>query len=199
MAPSTNPAAVHRAGTTGTDRGYPQRSCLAVRLGDMHPPHGRRSIRPLFQLLRQFTQPSLQPVRFDVLEPLFFLPDNGFTPSPGTGLVDLIGFTHLNPQYSPNMRGEIAIFGLNQQPLRRERAGERAVPARHRTALSPALSREYACEGGRFLSSERESPSPIFSAERELGKDKVRGRRRVEGAVCRRARRRSSLLGGLAI
>src|SRR6266513_2392386 len=36
----------------------------------IHPPYGLRSIRSTFQLLRQFVQPLLHPVRFDVLERL---------------------------------------------------------------------------------------------------------------------------------
>ena len=52
------------------DRWDSQRPALAVRLGDIHPPHGLRTIRLASQFLRQFTQPPLQPVRFDALERL---------------------------------------------------------------------------------------------------------------------------------
>src|SRR4029077_14667300 len=41
-----------------------------VRLRYVHPPHGQWLIRSTLQLLRQFVQPSLDSVRFDVLEPL---------------------------------------------------------------------------------------------------------------------------------
>jgi hypothetical protein len=52
------------------DRWNAQRSCLAIRLWDMHPPHGCRLIPPAFQLLRQFIEPPVQPVLLDVLETL---------------------------------------------------------------------------------------------------------------------------------
>src|SRR5580693_7808639 len=39
------------------DRWNTQRSLLAVRFGDPYPPDGLRTIRLLFEFLRQFTQP----------------------------------------------------------------------------------------------------------------------------------------------
>jgi hypothetical protein len=55
---------------TNFDRGDGQRSQLPVRLGNIHPPNGRRSRRAALEFPRQFTQPPLPPVRLDVLEPL---------------------------------------------------------------------------------------------------------------------------------
>ena len=52
------------------DRRDSQGPGLAVRLGDVHPPDRRRTVRPALQLLRQFAQPPLQPIRLDVLERL---------------------------------------------------------------------------------------------------------------------------------
>src|SRR5205807_9115114 len=46
------------------------RSLFPVWLGYIHPPYGLRSIRSTSQLLRQFAQPLLHPVLFDVLERL---------------------------------------------------------------------------------------------------------------------------------
>lgn len=53
-----------------SDRRNPQRSLLPVRLGNKHPPDGTRLIPLRFQLLRQFTQPLLHAVLFDVRERL---------------------------------------------------------------------------------------------------------------------------------
>src|SRR5664280_430374 len=52
------------------DGGYPQRPLLPIRLGYIHPPHRLRLIASTFQLLRQFVQPSLRPIRLDALEAL---------------------------------------------------------------------------------------------------------------------------------
>src|SRR5665213_765582 len=52
------------------DGGYAQRTLLPPGLRDVHPPHREWSIGPTFQFLRQFVQPSLCTVRFDVLERL---------------------------------------------------------------------------------------------------------------------------------
>src|SRR6266481_9636664 len=53
-----------------TDSGHSSRSLFPVRLGYIHPPYGLRSIRSTFQLLRQFVQPLLHAVLFDVLKRL---------------------------------------------------------------------------------------------------------------------------------
>src|SRR5664279_4940333 len=53
-----------------TDSGHSQRTLLPSRLRYEYPPHGKWSITSAFQLLRQFFQPSLCSVRFDVLERL---------------------------------------------------------------------------------------------------------------------------------
>jgi hypothetical protein len=52
------------------DRGHPQRPLLPVRLWYIYPPHGLRLIGSAFQRLRQFVEPSLQPILPDVLERL---------------------------------------------------------------------------------------------------------------------------------
>ena len=52
------------------DRWDAQRPLPAVRLGYPYPTHGLRLIRLLTQLLRQFTQPTLPPIRLDVREAL---------------------------------------------------------------------------------------------------------------------------------
>src|ERR1700686_5294663 len=51
-----------------TDNGYAEWPLLPIRFGYMHPSHRLRSIRLAFQFLRQFVEPSLYPVRLDVLE-----------------------------------------------------------------------------------------------------------------------------------
>ena len=52
------------------DRTDPQRAWLALRFRDEHATHGVRSIRPLPQFGRQFVEPSVAPLRLDVLEGL---------------------------------------------------------------------------------------------------------------------------------
>jgi hypothetical protein len=52
------------------DRGNTHRSLLAVRLGNPYPPHGWRSIRLVSQCFRQFPQPAIHAVAFDVRERL---------------------------------------------------------------------------------------------------------------------------------
>ena len=55
---------------TGTDDRYSRRALLPIRLRYINPPHRKGSIGSTFQLLRQFVQPSLYPIRLDVLERL---------------------------------------------------------------------------------------------------------------------------------
>src|SRR5215470_9436318 len=43
---------------------------LPVWLGYVHPPYGLRLIGSTLQLLRQFVEPALQPILFDVVERL---------------------------------------------------------------------------------------------------------------------------------
>src|SRR6185312_759882 len=50
------------------DRTDPQRALLAIAFRDEYAAHGVRSIRPLLQFGRQFVEPSVAPVRLDVLE-----------------------------------------------------------------------------------------------------------------------------------
>ena len=52
------------------DRANAQRALLAIRFGDEHATHGARSIRSPSQFGRQFVEPSVTPVRLDVLEGL---------------------------------------------------------------------------------------------------------------------------------
>jgi hypothetical protein len=52
------------------DSGNSQRALLSPRLRYVNPPHREWSILLTFQFLRQFVQPSLRAIRFDVLERL---------------------------------------------------------------------------------------------------------------------------------
>jgi hypothetical protein len=52
------------------DRRYAQRPKFAIRLRDVHPPDGLRTIRLLTKFFRQFTQPLHLPILLDVLERL---------------------------------------------------------------------------------------------------------------------------------
>ena len=53
-----------------SDRADAQRTLLAVRLGDIHPPHGLRTITLLPEFCHQFVQPLPLAVLLDVLERL---------------------------------------------------------------------------------------------------------------------------------
>src|SRR6516162_2098202 len=53
---------------TVLDRWNPQRSLLAVRLGNIHPPHGLRTVALLFEFFREYTQPSTDARRLDLCE-----------------------------------------------------------------------------------------------------------------------------------
>ena len=98
------------------DRRDAQRSLLAVRLGDVHPPHGLRTIRLPAEFFRHFTQPLLDAVRFDVLERLAVHAGGAVVGTTAlVGVPQHVESIHLVIQRVEAVRGRPLRFGMQRR------------------------------------------------------------------------------------
>jgi hypothetical protein len=107
------------------DRRDAQRSLFTVRLGDVHPPHGLRTIRLPAEFFRQFAQPLPDAVGLDVLEGLpVHARRAGVDPAALVGVPQHIPPVHLVVQRVEAVGGLLLRFGMQrllELPNRRRR------------------------------------------------------------------------------
>ena len=98
-----------------TDRWNAQRPFFAVRFGNPYPPDWLRSIRLVLEFLRQFTQPLLFAVRFDVRERLpVHTGSAAVVTAPRQRMPEHIAAVHLVVERVEAIRGCSLRFGLQR-------------------------------------------------------------------------------------
>lgn len=92
-----------------------QRSLLAVRLGEVNPPHRERPIRSLLQFARHFIQPPIQAVGLDVLERLAIHPRHAAVgTAPDVGEFQDVAAVHLVVQHVEPITGRSLRFDMQR-------------------------------------------------------------------------------------
>jgi hypothetical protein len=151
------------------DRRDAQRPRLAVRLGDVHPPHGSRTIRPPADLFRQLAQPLRRAVVLDVVERLAVHP-RGAAVSPAA----LVGVgQHVRP---------IRLFGVPHRP-----APSRFTPAAHysrRRTMATRWSAFGTCRPARRSRSFRPARTGTKWRQLPSAPTATRWRPMARGGVC---------------